>query len=84
MDHHALEQFFMWGTIVGVVLVTISALALLGMRSIAHRIHGRFFGVSPEVVDIVCYAYLALMKLSLAFLFLVPWIALVITRPPGG
>ena len=83
MDHHAFEQFFMWGTIIGVVLVTISAVVMPAMRSIAHRIHGKLFGVSPDVVDIVCYGYLAMMKLSLAFLFLIPWIALLITRPPA-
>ena len=83
MDHHELEQFFMWGTIVGIAVVAISALAWPATRSIAHRVHGKLFGVSPKVVDIVCYAYLALMKASLVLLFLVPWLALLINRPSG-
>ena len=84
MDHHSLEQFFMWGTILGVAIVTLSGLGWPLMRKLAHRLHGRLFGVSPSTVDTVCYAYLAAMKLSLAFLFLIPWIALMITRPESG
>lgn len=84
MDHHSLEQFFMWGTILGVGIVTLSGLGWPLMRNLAHRLHGRLFGVSPSTVDMVCYAYLAAMKLSLAFLFLIPWIALMITRPESG
>ena len=83
MDHHSLEQFFMWGTILGVAIVTLIGLGWPLMRKLAHRLHGRLFGVSPSTVDTVCYAYLAAMKLSLAFLFLIPWIALLITRPPA-
>ena len=81
MTHASLEQFFMWATIVGVGVMVLGAPAWMLMRGVAHRIHGRIFGVSPEVVDIVCYAYLALMKVMVTILLLVPWIALMLTRP---
>ena len=83
MNHASLEQFFMWGTITGVAIMVLSGLAW-PLRKRAHRIHGRLFGVSQVTIDIVFYAYMGLMKLLLGFLFLIPWIALMITRPESG
>lgn len=83
MDHASLERFFMFGTIIGGVLLAITVIAWPLARGFAHRVHGRIFGVTPQVIDITVYACLGLMKLFIGCLFLLPWIALLLTRPDG-
>lgn len=84
MDHQGFESFFMWGAIVGAAFMALNMIGWIFLRTTAHRIHGRLFGVVPGTVDIAAYAYLGLLKAGLVCLFLLPWIALVITRPPAA
>jgi len=72
------ETMLMWATILGMSLLTASGLLWAGLRPRLHVLRGRLYGISPEVADIIAYAWLGVMKLVVLMCFLVPWLALVI------
>lgn len=80
MNHQTLQMFFMWGTIVGSALVLLSTLGWIGGRRAAQRIHGRIFGISPQMVDLVGYSSIAALKMMVVIFFLIPWIAMLLAR----
>lgn len=75
-------QFFMWGFILN-SLIMILSLGVLPMRPLAHKIHGKLFGLKPESIDISLYAYLAAHKIFTVVFFLVPWLTLLIMKSPS-
>ena len=71
-------EFFMWGFILNCLIMILSGVSIPAMRPLAHKIHGKLFGLSPEKIDLSIYAYLAAHKILTVVFFLVPWLALLI------
>ena len=71
-------QFFMWGFILNSLIMILSGISIGTMRPLAHKIHGKLFGLSPGSIDVSIYAYLAAHKIFTVVFFLVPWLALLI------
>ena len=71
-------RFFMWASIISIGMLWATVILWRFDRPIAHRIHGGFFGVKPETVDIAAYAFLGLWKVLTAILFLIPWLTLLV------
>ena len=84
MDQLALREFLLWCTV-------LNYLVLLGWFAVfvlAHgwmlRLHGRWFHVSEEHFDAVHYGGMALYKVGILLLNLVPWAALTLLARHAG
>lgn len=74
----ALQQFFMWCTILNLGLLIIASLILILAGDWAFRIHGSLFPISREAFYVVIYSWLGLLKILIIVFNLVPWLALLI------
>ncbi len=77
MPLETLRTFFGWMTLINLLLYAWSALLCLLARRWIQRLHGRWFGLSPETVGGFLYGYLGAYKIAFIVLNLVPWLALV-------
>lgn len=78
MDIQVLTTFFMWCTIINVILFVTSSSMIMFMPDFVYRIQTRAFSISRESYDAVMYALLGVFKLLLIFFSIVPYIALLI------
>lgn len=77
-DVITLKEFFMWMTIINLILYLWSMVTCCTARSLIHRMHGKLFGLTPETIDAVIYGYFGLYKVVFVVFILAPWIALLI------
>ncbi len=80
MDIDTLVQFFMWCTILGAGIMTISALLCMALRDVIAKMHGKLFGISENAVKVAIYGYLGVLKIGVLIFCIIPYVALVITR----
>ena len=73
-------RFLGWMAILNYGVLVLTFFAFLGMRGWIHRVHGRWFALTPAQIDTVCYAFMGFYKLAIWFFLLVPLIALVAMR----
>lgn len=73
-----LKEFFMWMTVINVIIFIISALFCMLLKDFIGRMHGKMFGISPEAVQTALYGYLGVYKIVFIVFVLVPWLALLI------
>ena len=78
-----LRTFLGWCTLINVGLLTISTVAVLLMRGFVTRLHGKMFGLSEGDVSREIYRYLALYKIAILVLSVVPYVALSIMTSSG-
>ena len=78
MDLETTRAFFMWCTIINMVLLTISFLMCAYFGDWIHRTHSRWFPISREAFNVVIYSLLAGFKTLVIMFNLVPYVALVI------
>jgi len=78
MTFEQLTDFFMWCTIIGGGLLVVSSLMCMAMKNLIAKIHGKMFGMSPEVVNPIVYGYIGLFKVLWLVFAVIPWIALLI------
>jgi len=78
MDIQTLTAFFMWCTILNVVLLSLSSLMCICAGDWAYRIHSKLFSISRETFNVMIYSFLALYKLLVIVFILIPYIALLI------
>lgn len=76
MNTEILLQWLGWMTVINVGLLLVWALAFVWMHDWIYRIHGRWFKLSPERFDAIHYGGMALFKMSMVMLNLVPYLAL--------
>ena len=77
------RTFLGWCTLINVGLLTLSTVAVLLMRGFVTRLHGKMFGLSEEDVSREIYRYLALYKIAILVLSIVPYVALSIMTSSG-
>ena len=76
MDINTLTTFLGWCSVINIALLTLSTLALMGLRKAIATIHARMFGVESSALPIVYMQYLAHYKILILVFNLVPYIAL--------
>ncbi|UCC23132.1 MAG: hypothetical protein JSW23_03475 [Planctomycetota bacterium] len=80
MDITKLKAFFLWCTIVNVLLLLLVSLCLLcrPFADFSYCMNQRFFDISRPVFNVILVSFIALYKICIMAFNLVPYIALVI------
>jgi hypothetical protein len=72
------RDFFLWCTILNGGLLMFSFVMCITLGDTIGQIHSRVFGVPPETVRVVVYAFVLSYKIVVLTFNLIPWLALVI------
>ena len=72
------KQFFMWCTLINLVLMLLSAGFLMFYADKAYGMHSKFFKISRDTFDTVIYCFLGLYKILWFVFNVIPWSALCI------
>lgn len=78
MDIQTLTAFFMWCTIVNVVIFTWAAMWFMLAPDFIYRMQNRLYPLPRETFNMVIYAFLALHKIAIIVFNVSPWVALLI------
>ena len=76
MDLETLRDALLVCAIVNYAVLMAWFLAFVWFHDGIHRLHARWFRLTPERFDLVSYAGMALYKLGVLLFNLVPWLAL--------
>jgi len=83
MDIETLRDLLLYCTIVNYAIITLWFCAFVFFHDAIHRLHGRWFQLTPERFDLVSYAGMALYKIGVLLFNLVPWLVLTGLGPAG-
>jgi hypothetical protein len=78
MDVQMLTRFFMWCTILNIVLLVLSFLILAFAGDFVYKIHGKWFPMPRETFNVVLYSFLGIYKIIVFVFNVIPWAALAI------
>ena len=78
MNIELLKTFFMWCTVINLILFSWTAIMCIYCKGFIYRVHGKMFGLSQDTVNSMIYGFLAIYKIVFIVFVLVPWIALTI------
>jgi len=78
------RDFLLWCAIVNYAVLLWWFLGFVLAHDWMHRLHGRWFRVSPEHFDAIHYAGMALYKIGILLFNLVPFVALRIAMNHGS
>jgi len=78
MDLLTIRSALMWCAIINYIVLLIWFALMLFAHDAFYRIHSRFFSITAEQFDVVMYGSMAVYKIGLILLNLVPFIALCI------
>lgn len=73
-------RFLAWAAVLNYGILLLTFFLFLAMRGWIHRVHGRWFALSPSQIDMACYAFMACYKLAVWFFLLVPLLVLLLMR----
>jgi len=76
MTQDMLTSFFGWMSVVNFAFLAFATFFVFVMRDWAAGLHARLFGLDPEQVRIMLYAWLALLKVLTIVFALAPYVAL--------
>jgi hypothetical protein len=80
MDLVKLQDFFLWGLIINIIIYIIQMLLSLALRKFLSKSHGKLFGLNEETIKKSLYLYFAIYKIIINAFFLAPWIAIEIIK----
>ena len=78
MTIYLLRDVFMWCSIINIGLLLVSFLFLLLGHDWICRVHTKWFKISKEHFDAICYGILAFYKICIFVFNIVPYVALCI------
>lgn len=78
MEMQTLTAFFMWCTILNVVIYAWAAIWFIAAPDFIYRVQSRLVRLPRERFDVIIYAFLALHKVLIIVFAVVPWLALLI------
>jgi len=78
MNIQTLKRFFLWCTIINVALLLLSTLICIYAPDWLYSMHGNWFSIPRETLNIIMYSYLGLFKIFIYIFNIVPLIALLI------
>jgi hypothetical protein len=76
MDSSELRSVLLYSTIINYAVLTIWFVALIVARDPLYRLHTKWFKLSPNAFDAVHYGGMAVYKIGILLLNLVPLLAL--------
>jgi len=76
MNIQTLKRFFLWCTIINVSLLLLSTLVCIYAPDWLYSMHGNWFSIPSETLNIIMYSYLGLFKIFIYIFNIVPFIAL--------
>ena len=76
MTPATLQSFLLWSALINYGVLTISFLVLVFARDSVFRLHSRWFALERAHFEAILYLVLALYKIGIWLLFLVPYFAL--------
>lgn len=80
MNMKLLSEFLLGCTLVNIFLLLIMFSVMVWGRAYIHRLHGRWFKLSPESFDSALYLILGIYKILVLVFNLVPWLVLQVIR----
>ena len=78
MDIATIRAFFMWCTILNLIVLIFSSAVCVFGRDLLYPIHNKLFNIPRETINTMCYSFIALYKMLFIVFNLVPYIALLI------
>jgi hypothetical protein len=72
----ALAQILIRCFIMGLVFLAFCACFMVFANQYAYEIHSKFFDITKQQFDLICYGWMGLAKLWMIFVFLIPYIAI--------
>jgi hypothetical protein len=75
MDIIVVKTFFMWCTIINVLLLIISFLICAFAGDWVYGMHSKWFPISREAFNVAIYSFIGLYKIFIWVFNIVPWIA---------
>ncbi len=78
MDMELLTEFFMWSTVINMVLFTYVTLMCTLFGDWVFKMQGKLFSVERETFNVAVYSFLGFYKIVIIVFNLVPWLALLI------
>jgi len=76
MTIESLTEFFGWASIINIVILMISSIAVLVGRKFFWKFHSKFFGLNEQDLDRAYFQYLAQFKIVTIIFSIAPYIAL--------
>lgn len=76
MDIDGTKAMLLWCAGLNYAVLLAWYAAFLFAHDGLYRLHSRWFTLSPATFDAIHYASMAMYKLGILLLFLVPWVAL--------
>ena len=80
MSIETTREVLLWCTFINYGVLLLWFLVFLFAHDWMHRLHGRWFRLSPEHFDAIHYSGMAIYKLGIFLFNLVPFIALLIVK----
>lgn len=80
MNSDQVLELFKWMTLINAIILMLTTFLIMGLKGVICRQHGKFFGIAPDKVAEVAYAYLGGYKLLFIVFNLVPFLSLLIIR----
>lgn len=84
MDIEQTRHILLYCMLVNYTILMVWFLAFVWFHDAIHRLHGRWFRLTPERFDLVSYGGMALYKIGVLLFNLVPWLALTWVRHAGA
>ena len=78
MDVATIRAFFMWCTILNLIVLIFSSAVCVFGRDWLYPIHNKLFNIPRETINTMLYSFIALYKMLFIVFNLVPYIALLI------
>jgi cell shape-determining protein MreC len=80
MDIQTLTSFFLWCTIVNLLVYFIWVVCLVKFPDFVYNTQSRFFSISRDAFNTVTYAFLGVFKIIFLVFNVTPYITLLILR----
>jgi len=78
MTYVMIKDFFLWNSIINFGLLLISTLLIKFAHKLICRVHGKWFNLPEEKINLTFYRVLVYYKISIIMFNIVPLIALII------
>jgi hypothetical protein len=76
MTTETLTQLLGWASVINIVLLLISTLAVVSMRETISKVHSRLFGLDEKDLGRAYFQYIAQYKIAIIVLNIAPYLAL--------
>lgn len=80
MTMQVLQSFFMWCSIINILLLFVMFAIICLAKNWAYKLHSRWFDISRRDFDLIIYCFLGIYKLLVFVFCIIPWIVLTIMQ----